>query len=99
MKTIAHLDRRLVPTEDTTERYLRVQLQAPDKAGPGGRLPLNLALVIDRSGSMEGSKLEKAKEAAIFCLRNLTGADRAAVVAYDDEVRLVSPSRALTPEV
>jgi Ca-activated chloride channel family protein len=55
--------------------------------------------VIDRSGSMSGSKLEKAKEAAIFTLRNLTGADRAAVVAYDDQVRTVSPSRALSPDV
>src|SRR5215204_5606570 len=100
MKLLAHLDRRLLPATGTTERYLRVQVIAPDNAGKNNsRLPLNLALVIDRSGSMEGSKLEKAKEAAIFCLRNLTGADRAAVVAYDDEVRVVSPSRALTPEV
>jgi Ca-activated chloride channel family protein len=48
---------------------------------------------------MSGSKLEKAKEAAIFCLRNLTSADRAAVISYDDEVRVVAPSRVLTPEV
>jgi Ca-activated chloride channel family protein len=77
---------------------MRVQVIAPDKTGPGTRLPLNLALVIDRSGSMSGTKLEKAKEAAIYCLRNLTGADRAAVIAYDDEVRVVSPSKVLTPE-
>ncbi|HYO50787.1 MAG TPA: VWA domain-containing protein [Chloroflexia bacterium] len=99
MKLIAHLDRRLTSAGSATERYLRVQIEAPDHKGPTTRLPLNIALVIDRSGSMEGTKLEKAKEAAIFCLRNLTGADRAAVIAYDDEVRVVSPSRALTPEV
>src|SRR5918911_455442 len=98
MKLLAHLDRRLVPATQTTERYLRVQLVAPDNPTNGSRLPLNLALVIDRSGSMEGSKLEKAKEAAIFCLRNLTSADRAAIVAYDDEVRVVSASKVLTPE-
>src|SRR5215210_1192955 len=99
MKLIAHLDRRLTATGKSTERYLRVQIEAPDHKGPSTRLPLNIALVIDRSGSMEGTKLDKAKEAAIFCLRNLTGADRAAVVAYDDEVRVVSPSRALSPDV
>ena len=98
MKIIANLDRRLVPSTDTGERYLRIQITAPEAANTRSRMPLNLALVIDRSGSMEGSKLEKAKEAAIFCLRNLTAADRAAVVAYDDEVRVVSPSRVLTPE-
>ncbi len=99
MRILAHLDRRLVPGTTTSERYLRVQVQAPDSTGTTKRLPLNLALVIDRSGSMSGSKLEKAKEAAIFCLRNLTSADRAAVIAYDDEVRVVAPSRVLTPEV
>ena len=99
MRILAHLDRRLVPATTTAERYLRVQIEAPDSAGAANRLPLNLALIIDRSGSMSGSKLEKAKEAAIFCLRNLTGADRAAVIAYDDEVRVVASSRTLTPEV
>src|SRR5438874_661452 len=98
MKIIANLDRRLVESTSTTERYLRVQIIAPDKTAPGTRLPLNLALIIDRSGSMSGTKLEKAKEAAIYCLRNLTGADRAAIIAYDDDVRVVSPSKALTPE-
>src|SRR4051794_40977432 len=98
MKIIANLDRRLVDSASTREGYLRVQVVAPDKSGPGTRLPLNLALIIDRSGSMAGTKLEKAKEAAIYCLRNLTGADRAAIIAYDDEVRVVSPSRVLTPE-
>jgi Ca-activated chloride channel family protein len=97
MKLFAHLDRRLVPASQTTERYLRVQLIAPETTRAAGRLPLNLALVIDRSGSMAGSKLEKAKEAATFCLRNLSGADRVAVIAYDDDVRVVAPSRALTP--
>src|SRR5689334_15501560 len=98
MKLLAQLDRQLLPATQTAERYLRVQVIAPDQPGTSKRLPLNLALVIDRSGSMAGSKLDKAKEAAIFCLRNLTGADRAAVVAYDDEVRVVAASQVLTPE-
>ncbi len=99
MKLQVYLDRRLVPSDQSVERYLLVQLVAPDRSGPGNRPPINLALVIDRSGSMAGTKLEKAKEAAVLCLRNLTGADRAAIIAYDDEVRVVSPSRALTPGV
>src|SRR5438034_3435910 len=99
MKLLAHLDRRLADATAPSERYLHVQIVAPDRPGSSTRLPLNLALVIDRSGSMAGSKLEKAKEAAIYCLRNLSGADRAAVVAYDDDVRVVAPSRVLTPEV
>lgn len=95
----AQVDRRLARAKHSTERYLRVQVEAADRQAQSTRLPLNLALVIDRSGSMEGTKLEKAKEAAIFCMRNLTGADRAAVIAYDDEVRTVATSRPLTPDV
>lgn len=98
MKITAQLDRRLAPDTANSDRYLRVQVIAPDSDEARTRLPLNLALVIDRSGSMAGTKLEKAKEAAIFCLRNLTGADRAAIVTYDDEVRILAPSRPLTPE-
>ncbi len=97
MKMYVNLDRRFAPTGTTSERYLRVQVIAPERA-LGTRLPLNLALIIDRSGSMSGSKLEKAKEAAIFCVRNLTASDRVAVVAYDDEVRVVSHSSKLSPD-
>lgn len=98
MNIIANLDRRLVPSTETSTRFLRVSITAPSASHKAARLPLNLALIIDRSGSMSGSKLEKAKEAAIFCLRNLTETDRAAIIAYDDEVRVVSPSRILTPD-
>lgn len=98
MKIVANLDRRLVPSNDTVERYLRIEVTAPEAVKTTTRLPLNLALVIDRSGSMEGTKLEKAKEAAIFCLRNMTSDDRAAIIAYDDEIRVVSASKKLTHE-
>jgi Ca-activated chloride channel family protein len=92
----AAIDRPLVPADAPAERYLMLTLQAP--AGPTRRLPLNLALVVDASGSMAGAKLARVKEAAGFVLRHLTGADRVAVVAYADEARVVAPSTLLTPQ-
>ena len=47
------------------------------------RPPLNLALVIDRSGSMEGTPLSQARKAARFLARELSPADRLAIVVFD----------------
>ena len=56
------------------------------------RAPLNIALVIDRSGSMSGRKLSNARKAACFLAGELTARDRLAIVAFDDEVQVVVPS-------
>ena len=56
------------------------------------RTPLNLALVIDRSGSMAGRKLSYARKAARFLAGELTTRDRLAIVTFDGEVQVVMPS-------
>lgn len=60
------------------------------------RAPLNVALVIDKSGSMSGQKIERAKEAAIQALRRLSPKDIVAVVAFDTEVQVLVPATKLT---
>lgn len=72
-----------------------IRLQAPDapKRGLPERPRLNLAIVIDRSGSMEGKPLHEAKRAAAFMIDSLKATDRASVVTYDDSVRVVAASR------
>jgi len=56
------------------------------------RIPLNVCLVIDRSGSMSGQSIEKVREAAIFLVRNLHPTDVVSIVIYDHEVTtLVKP--------
>jgi Ca-activated chloride channel family protein len=56
------------------------------------RSPINLALVLDRSGSMAGDKLEKAKEAALMVLDRLQPDDIISVVTYDSEVEVLVPA-------
>jgi hypothetical protein len=67
-----------------------LELTSP-KAPAAERRPLHLALVIDRSGSMAGDKLETTKACAAYLERRFAPSDRLAVVTYDDEVRLELP--------
>lgn len=55
------------------------------------RKPLNLALVVDRSGSMSGAPLEAAKEAARTAVAMLMPGDWVAVIAFDDQVQTLVP--------
>jgi Ca-activated chloride channel family protein len=69
-----------------------VRIQAP--AAPAAnqqRQPLNLALVIDRSGSMSGTPLREARRCVQMILRSLQPTDSVAVVAFDDEVTVNIP--------
>jgi Ca-activated chloride channel family protein len=82
----------LVASEAPTERFIEWRLQAPQAPLLHERAPLNLAVVIDRSGSMAGEKLAYAKRAAVHLLSALGPQDRLAVVAYDDQVSVLAPS-------
>ena len=54
------------------------------------KAPLNLSLVLDRSGSMSGEKLRYARNAAAFLVRRLRPEDVVSVVAYDTTVTTVA---------
>ncbi|WP_164011087.1 vWA domain-containing protein [Pyxidicoccus trucidator] len=67
-------------------------------AEAGRRVPVNLALVIDRSGSMSGQKLADAKRAATELVSRLSAEDRLAFIDYGTDVKVL-PSRLATEEV
>lgn len=56
------------------------------------RNPLNLAVVLDRSGSMRGKKLEQAKQAAMLLVEQLDQDDIFSLVLYDSDVRVAVPA-------
>ncbi len=60
------------------------------------RAPLDLALVIDRSGSMSGHPLEAARESAIRIVNGLRPDDRVSVVAFDSHIEVVQPLTTVT---
>jgi Ca-activated chloride channel family protein len=64
----------------------------PATTGRGKRLPLNLCLVIDRSTSMQGARLEQVKQAAYQIITELEDGDIFAVVTFNDRAEVVLPS-------
>ena len=88
----AQPDRSLIRDAGGSVRYALLTFTAPDAPRAGQRPPLNVAFVLDRSGSMGGSKIELARTAIVHALRMLRETDRFAVIAYDNEVDVVVPS-------
>ncbi len=72
--------------------HLLLQATAQSKGnGAGRRLPLNLGVVIDRSGSMyDERRLEFVIEAVKFLVDNLEPDDRVAIVAFADKAQVVA---------
>ncbi len=62
------------------------------------RAPVNLALVVDTSGSMEGAAIEDARAASLSLLDSLALGDRLALVVFHSTTEVLVPSTALTKE-
>ncbi|HYL59559.1 MAG TPA: VWA domain-containing protein [Candidatus Acidoferrales bacterium] len=73
---------------------LYVLLEAVARGAGGGRVPLNLGVVIDRSGSMyDERRLEFVVEAVKFLADNLSDEDKVSIVAFADKAKVM-----ITPE-
>jgi Ca-activated chloride channel homolog len=57
------------------------------------RTPLNLAVVLDKSGSMTGAKLEKTKQAAMQLVDRLAPNDIFSLVIFSDEAQVLLPAQ------
>lgn len=71
--------------------YLLVEVYPPQQK-KDARLPLNLCLVIDRSTSMQGERLERVKTAVELILDQLGPDDVISVVSFSDRAQVILPA-------
>jgi Ca-activated chloride channel homolog len=95
--TTVELDRCKVSPRESRDVNLIIRFCMPEEIKHEGRRPpLNLAMVIDRSGSMEDKgKIEYARQAACHVVDNLRGSDILGVVEYDDRITTLWRSQPL----
>jgi len=93
-------DKRLIRPQGGYRHILfKVSATAPVGIPAAQRSPISLALVLDRSGSMAGGKLETAKVAAQAAIGLLGELDEVAVVVYDDQIEVIQPRAPVTPQL
>ena len=60
------------------------------------RAPVNIALVLDKSGSMEGDKIKQLREASSLAINLLNKKDIVSLIVYDDAAEVLIPATKLT---
>jgi Ca-activated chloride channel family protein len=96
MKINAQMGVDLVAVEGEEELSALIELTAPESPQDDTeRTPSTLIVVLDRSGSMGGGRLEGAKRALLSLVDRLSPTDRFGLVSFDDQVRVEVPAATL----
>lgn len=91
-------DRQYIRANGRSQRFILARITALPATAKANRPPVNLAIVLDRSGSMSGAKLATAKRAVAEAIGHLLPTDRFSIVVYDDQVEVVIASTPSTGE-
>jgi Ca-activated chloride channel family protein len=82
----------LLQLEERQMLYMILELATPEAARAAPSPPLNVCLVLDRSTSMQGEKMDIVKATAIQVLRNLRPQDILSVVTFSDRAEVIIPA-------
>ena len=81
----------VLPSASDSQTYLFVEVDAAAGQRPTTSAPLNLSIVMDRSGSMKGKRLTNAVAAARSAVQRLRPGDVVSVVAYNTAAEVIVP--------
>ncbi|MBN1868331.1 VWA domain-containing protein [Candidatus Sumerlaeota bacterium] len=90
------IDKPVLLANEAQTAYVRVAIVGVPRPSAEERAPVNMAIVIDKSGSMRGEKIEKARDAAIQAVKRLGPDDIVSIVLYDTTVQVLVPATKLT---
>jgi Ca-activated chloride channel family protein len=80
-----------------TQQLVYVLIDAvPGAAMAQVQMPLNLSLVLDKSGSMQGKKIQNLRQAAKLVVERLGSQDTISIVAFSDRKYLIAESQPVT---
>jgi Ca-activated chloride channel homolog len=75
-----------------SENHMRISLTGFALNKERERMPANVTIVIDKSGSMQGDKIEQARKAAVEAVDRLRDSDIISIVTYDSSVNVIVPA-------
>jgi Ca-activated chloride channel family protein len=94
VRVFADVDKPAVLAHRSDRVVVKVGLEGLAVPVMPKRLPLNVAIVLDKSGSMESdNKMENAKRGAIEIVERLTGDDILSVVVYSNRPQVIIPAQ------
>ena len=88
--------RTVLKADEKKNTWIQVDLTGFKQESSKQRAPVNLAIVLDRSGSMKGEKIQRAREAAADAVRQLGPDDIVSIVTYNEVVNVLVPATKLT---
>jgi Ca-activated chloride channel family protein len=88
-------DYNLDSHQTSSQRQLSISVKAIPEIEEN-HLPLNLCLILDHSGSMQGKPLEIVKKAAISIIEKLNSQDNLCIIVFDHRAKVLFPNQLVT---
>ena len=90
------LNKASLPVMNTQQLVYVLIKAVPGAAMAQVQMPLNLSLVLDKSGSMQGKKIQNLRQAAKLVVERLGSQDTISIVAFSDRKYLIAESQPVT---